>query len=364
MKPIVAFDESGNSGGNLLDTEQPVFVLASVCLPEDVTRSILGSSDRESKFASLKRSARGRQTVIDILNSPALTSEKYVISGFHKRFMALTKMVDLLVEPLAHRDGVDLYERGANIGLANMWYYCLPVFLGTVVFDMLIERFVNMVRFPSARTVQKFYQLLETAYRKHRRESYASDIGMLLATRVIAEAKVSEWAADDLDPAIPAFVEHGSVWTGRLDGPFAIVHDVSKPIANEQIVLEAMMSETEPRQQIGYDRRKMHFPIAARVIEFRDSTKCVQIQLADVLASSSAYCLKAAVRQERDEFFHALMQTRPLAGEFKPLWPQLKITPEELGTVEVGGVDANDHVGDYVAKRLSGIPAKGQRRKV
>ena len=363
MKLIVAFDEAGNSGGNLLDADQPVFVLASVSLDDARTRSILPLRDTEFKFATLKRSVGGRQAIVDILNAPALSPSSYLVSGFHKRFMALTKIVDLLVEPLAHRDGVDLYERGANLALSNMSYHCLPVFLGRNVFDLLIERFVSLVRSPNQRTIQNFYQLLDTAYRKHGRESFASDIAVLLSTRPIAVAHLDTWSSSDLDPAIPAFVEHGSVWTGRLDASFTIVHDVSKPIADEQIVLEAMMSETDQRQLIGYDRRKMHFPIAAKEIELRDSTSCLQIQLADIIASSVAYCLKCSIRQQRDDLFETLMQTKVLAGDFRPVWPEVKVSPEDLGTVEVGGIDANDYIGDYVAKRLGGIPEKGQRRK-
>ena len=117
MKPLIAFDEAGNSGGNLLDPEQPTFVLASVHLSDEETNALLPPRAGEYKFATLKRSAPGREAILDFLNSPILTEDRYLVSGFHKKFMAVTKMVDMLVEPLTHRDGINLYERGANIGL-------------------------------------------------------------------------------------------------------------------------------------------------------------------------------------------------------------------------------------------------------
>lgn len=40
------------------------------------------------------------------------------VSLCHKKFVVLTKMVDLLTENAAHEDGVNLYQDGANIGLA------------------------------------------------------------------------------------------------------------------------------------------------------------------------------------------------------------------------------------------------------
>ena len=129
MKPLIAFDEAGNSGGNLLDHDQPAFVLVSVHLSDEETDALLPPRAVEYKFATLKKSAPGRQAVLDFLNSPILTEDRYLISGFHKRVMAVTKMVDMLVEPLTHRDGINLYERGANIGLSNLWFYTMPVFL-------------------------------------------------------------------------------------------------------------------------------------------------------------------------------------------------------------------------------------------
>jgi len=363
MERIVAFDEAGNSGGNLLDRHQPIFVLASVSLSDEDAARLLPQRDREYKFSVLKRSARGRQDIIGLLDSDVLAEDRYLISGFHKPFMAITKMVDLLVEPLAYRDGVDLYERGANLALSNMLYFCLPAFLGRRVFDTLVERFVGMVRSPSERTIQRFYQLLQTEYRKHGPEAYASDLAMLFATRVIANDYICKWDSSDLDPAIPAFVEHASVWTGRHGGPFRIVHDMSKPIANEQVVLEAIMSATDERVEIGYDRRKMVFPIAAREIELLDSSTCTQLQVADILAGGSAHCLKTAMLGRSDDLAMALLKTRVLSGQFRRVWPELKVSPEELGTDEIGGIDAIEHMGAYVRKRLGRIPPKGQRRK-
>ncbi len=362
--PVIAFDESGNTGGNLLDPEQPVFVLASTSLDEDAAREVLGTQQSgEAKFSFLRQARGGRQTILRVLNAPQLSDDTCLVAGFHKPFMAVTMIVDRLVEPLAHRDGVDLYERGGNLALSNLWYFTLPTFLGRQVFDTLVERFVGMVRFPSQRTVQKFYQLLETAYRKHRSAAFAGDLAVLLATRAIANADMSEWDGSDLDPAIPAFVAHASEWTERLGVPFRIIHDASKPIENEQVVLEAMMSATGERVKIGYDRRKMTFPIASSEIELRDSASYPQLQVADILASGAAFTLRATVRGEQDDFTKGIAESRALQGRFMPVWPELKVTPQELGTDETGGTDVLKEVGSYVSKRLGGIPPKGQRRK-
>ena len=42
---------------------------------------------------------------------------KIAFVGVHKEFVLLAFLIDFWLEPLAHRDGVNLYERGANIAL-------------------------------------------------------------------------------------------------------------------------------------------------------------------------------------------------------------------------------------------------------
>ncbi|MCJ7728885.1 MAG: DUF3800 domain-containing protein, partial [Sedimentisphaerales bacterium] len=274
--PLVAFDESGNTGGNLLDANQPVFVLASVHLTEDVAKSLLCNDNKEFKFDRLKDSARGRKNILDILNSPDIGPEQVLISGIHKPFMIITKMVDLLLEPLMHATGFDLYIRGANIGLANLWYFVMPVCIGKKRFTALKIAFVNMVRTPSIEKINQFYTIVNDSIEHVSIPKFADDLAMLLATRRVAESDFKDWDSSDLDPAIPVFSDHASIWTGTLNTEFMIVHDESKTLSQEQIILEAMMSTKEETIVIGYDRRKKVFPIRANGIKFCNSSECPQ----------------------------------------------------------------------------------------
>src|SRR5947208_417377 len=137
MKPLIAFDEAGNSGGNLLDPEQPVFVLASVHLENNRALELASPDGTELKFGTLKRSERGQRRIIELLNSPDLDGDSVLIASFHKPFMVITKLVDLLVEPLRYAGGIDLYERGANLALANLFHFTMPTFLGSQRFEAL-----------------------------------------------------------------------------------------------------------------------------------------------------------------------------------------------------------------------------------
>jgi hypothetical protein len=259
--------------------------------------------------------------------------------------------------------GIDLYARGENIAMANMLFFTMPVFVGRDSFDAIQVAFVEMVRSPSVAAAERFFKLIYDARRDLKHPEFAQELDMLLATQSVVGKYLGKWDGSDLDPAIPAFVEHGSIWTGRLKTEFSILHDASKPIQQQQLILEAMMSISEEPVSIGYDRRKSVFPIMATGIEFHDSSLIPQIQLADIIASSAAYCLRALLGTEIDTFAQELQRTKVLSGNLLTVWPEIKVTPDDLETNELGGIDANNYIGEYVSKRLSGIPPKGKRGK-
>ena len=358
----VAFDESGNTGPNLLDADQPVFVLCSVLGSAEVES--VAKDEGELKFSKLRQSATGRRKILRVLNHDSLGPEKYVLSGMHKRFLAVTKVIDLLFEPLARLGGIDLYERGANLAMANLFYFTLPTFIGGARFDAFLASFVDMIRFPEDANVDAFYAQVNEAHSVSSEEGLKAELGALRVSREIVERDRGQYDGSSLDPAIPSFFQHASEWTGRLGVPFVVLHDASKPIEGEQVILEAMMSVSQPPELIGYDRRKMRFPLACTGIELVDSEAEPAVQVADIIASAASFVLRESLRGSLSGFSRDLLDSAVLEGTWAPVWPTPKFTPEELGTDEPGPtVDPHDLVGGYVSDRLGGIPPLGQRRK-
>jgi hypothetical protein len=60
--------------------------------------------------------------------------------------MVVTKVVDVLVETMAYRDGIDLYKNGVNIATANLHYYGMPAFCGKERSRQFLDAFVAMIR--------------------------------------------------------------------------------------------------------------------------------------------------------------------------------------------------------------------------
>jgi len=114
----------------------------------------------------------------------------------------------------------------------------MPVFIGRDAFEAIQAAFVEMIRSPSFVAAKRFFELIYEARRYLKHTEFAQELDMLLAIQSVAGEYLSKWDGSDLDPAIPAFVEHGSIWTSRLKTEFSIVHDSSKPIQQSAMTVE------------------------------------------------------------------------------------------------------------------------------
>jgi hypothetical protein len=360
----VAFDESGNTGQNLLDPNQPVFVLASVHLnPEQIATIFQAGnilSNTEIHYVKLARSDAGRQSILNMLATGIINSKTTAIAVYHKKYMIVAKIIDMLVEELAHLNGIDLYERGANQALCNLWFNTMPVFCGQILFDQLLATFVQAVRKKNPESISNFYRTVDQMYHAAN-DDFKKDIEKLRATNIVAENIFKNAEVTYLDPAIPSFVQLAAYWSTHFGEKYTIVHDSSKPIKHAKATLECYMAEDEQEVTVGYDRRKFVLPLKADGIFFEDSLDSQDIQVADLVASSVATLLKGIVDPSRRNNFWEKLKSLPLLELVQsPVWPSLDVTPEQLGTVEVGGINAADYTADLLRRQQM---KRGNNRK-
>ena len=123
----VAFDESGNTGADLLNDQQAVFVLASSNLTQleadRLLKIVHAHQTKEAKFTALKKSNSGKKRIIEFVKQSIPYQKRIKITFYHKRYMVITKIVDIIIETMLKADGIDLYKDGANIAMSNMHYY-------------------------------------------------------------------------------------------------------------------------------------------------------------------------------------------------------------------------------------------------
>jgi hypothetical protein len=138
----------------------------------------------------------------------------------HKRFMVVTKIVDIIEETLAHAYGLDLYERGANIAISNLHYYVSPVFCGEERFDEFFASFVEMIRVLTLDSKRRFFSASQAMYQNCSNEGHRSSFAPYIYAERLIDDILDGVDYLALDPAIPSFFLHCTEWGEQIGGPF------------------------------------------------------------------------------------------------------------------------------------------------
>ncbi|MGV9625475.1 DUF3800 domain-containing protein [Streptomyces sp. NPDC003487] len=286
-RPVVYVDESANSGQNLLDPHQPVFTVAGVHLPDDLAASIvdevrgqLPRNLREPKYTSLAGSSGGRKVLMNAFaRLPEGSVRTYLV---HKRFMVMTKLVDVIVEPMVHRDGYNLYEGRENLALANMLHLAGPVMGDADAYERMLQAFVNWVR--QKATTDELYTAIAALKASIQSQQFAEYVEVLECGRPVADETAAEIAShghrDELDPAIPSLYCLATTF-GQTLGRFRLVHDASKVVDRNTTRLHTVHFLPDPARPGEFMNPFMGG------IEFADSRDHPQLQVADWAAGAT-----------------------------------------------------------------------------
>ncbi len=351
----IFLDESGYTGQDLLNVTQPIFTLASLNLPESDCIELKNNffnkvQAAELKYSALSRRPRQQKLILDFLKELSYEPNlvKFVIA--HKQYVLVTKMVEILVEPATYEDGLDLYNRGANIALSNLIYYTFPVFGGEAFFQKLLKNFQDMIRSRTKESYKAFFEPLFT-------QDYPQELDELLTYLRVSHTKFGYNLLEDdssLDIATSCTLSLMTSWQDYLNEDLTLIHDNSSAMAKDRKIWDILVNPNLPSIEVGYDRRKTQFPI--RVVETHpeDSKNWAGLQLADILAgafSKSARWLYEGQSTD-DDFGKRLAEICGESFDCFPICPQKEFTPEQMGTTDNNAADPLDYIGSLLMQNL------------
>lgn len=331
MASVVAFDESGNTGDNLLDEIQPIYSLASVCIPERAVEALLarvgGETEGELKYSELRATKAGRELVLKLLGAEAMTNQMARITPMHKPFTTAARYFDYLMETTLHEAGFDVYGSGAHIQFANILYRQGPAACGGDRWRALMEAFVAACRSPTdARLDSYVYAHLEC--RRAARDEYVSRLLDLvplsqdgLRSRIGLDQGQGIGVRDQLDPAVTSLLENCMRWAERV-GRMVVRHDDASVVQRWKTKLELLASPGAQTEVGDFWAARMPLPLDIERIELVRSEDFRQVQLADVLAGASVTWLgQFAGRPEPSAFIAALGATMLPSLIENEVWP-------------------------------------------
>lgn len=343
----IFFDESGNTGQDLLNPDDPIFVLASCSFSltqeEELFRHFRRFQGGELKFSKLRKYPSGQRSILEFLTDPILSCETASAYWIHKSHMVVTKYCDMVLEPSMREFGIDFYEQGMNIALSNLISMSMPHLLPEDVWKKFLTTYSELVWKRTPAEFRAFKESATTTYRHL--EKTAPDFSNYIVSGIMLDEKtfLNQIGATENDPIVPAYYVLADYWGKKKGDWFEMWADESKTLGLERKRLMSLANpKLKPTLQ-GYDRRKMEFPLKVKEIIPVDSTSQRQVQFADLIAGSLAGSLKPNASPKDQSFGRACLEAIITKGLVAGgIWPSKEISPEELGTdgeVQIGDID-------------------------
>lgn len=315
---IVAYDESGNTGADLLNPDQPVFALASIHLDTDIAVKLLPPIANEFHFTRARKSRSGREQILRILNSPELTADTVHIGLIHKPFMLVGKIIDLLAEPTYFSCGIDMYSTGQHTYAHNL-LHVVGENLCPTEFRKLQKEFLNIIRGKT-----RGWNGFLTALAQIDAVTEGELQNILLAIRLGTGDLDLEPDLDALNPAIPALHALAHGWTQAI-GKHTIIHDHTKDLSRALPILQREWARNHPEVTL-WDGGSLRQPQVAE-FGFIDSQESTLIQLADVIAGAARVLAHSLIEgsKEAPPFVKQLEETALMEWVTMRVWPDLNL---------------------------------------
>ncbi|WP_238978851.1 hypothetical protein [Novilysobacter arseniciresistens] len=146
----VSIDESGYTGADLLNADQPFQGACAIAIPPDEAIRLIQTHFPKLKAAELKYTALARRPSnrdrLLALQTDVLGNFPVTTFVCDKRFLLLLYFLDYAAEPYYHRRGVNFYENGQNYSLASLLYVAGPALLGKSEFETVLIAFQEAVK--------------------------------------------------------------------------------------------------------------------------------------------------------------------------------------------------------------------------
>jgi len=240
----VAVDESGWDGEQLYARTDRYLSIGSVAIDDDSAALIVGKLRQDTalkqppelKFSHFtgQRSSRRLDALAGLIEPLGALARRARVYLVDKHFFVTAKIIDLLLEEEAHKQGINLHEGDRARQLAWTLFDEGPRALGKEGFDRLIE---TMVGFASTRnrngtvaTVDALFSEFQRAFARAHRRRVADILAALLRTRAHAECYLGTLGdpvmrVPAMEPLIPCLPMIGRLWSREIGAVSMLVDE-------------------------------------------------------------------------------------------------------------------------------------------
>jgi len=292
------FDESGFTGSDYCNEDQPLFVLACTWFDDDysvaIEKEIVNKMGcKEVKFSQLIRSGKGRGEVSEIIEKFNTDEAKlrYAAYVVHKKSALVRKFVDDCIEPSFHLEGINIYEDGLNISYANIISANLPVFMGSDWYKEFLCLYNSLIRSKENKDNLALYNhCLKTKQQKN-----AYEILMPYLTSpalVMEEITDASYHEDVYESIMLGLIVHIRHEFGITD--FNILMDMTKVTTAPRLSSFLRHLELLTKMHKMSDVCTVHPDIRVTGVNMVDSCKVIGVRMSDLVAGLFSWSFKSA----------------------------------------------------------------------
>jgi hypothetical protein len=346
--PLVFFDESGFTGTALLDPDQPSFVIASSIVTDEEAARFLRDvfpdfRGEEFKFKKLWGRPNYRRRFVPLCNAVGTVPDNVFLWEVDKKFCALTKMIDFLVEPVAHDAGYDFYKNSHANKFANYIHFGLTCIGSPDLYTATVNAYYAFARDPTDASLELLtYRLLVMANSAPKELEFFFRTAYLGAVTFHEHSDIATFR-DSLEIYLPSILNSVAYWTARVAGGVDIRYDRSKAFFGQKSVWEAITSKQVPAQLHPVaNGPPIQFPLSVNSTEATDSKTSPAIQLCDLVAGLAVKFMNTPEGGEGREILDAIAASSFGNVPINGLVPQPNF-PED-GPAPLDGPDAVDRM--------------------
>jgi hypothetical protein len=378
MAQTIYCDESGFTGNDLSNVDQPHFVYAAVAItPEeaDAIRDRVIAEYRvygtELKGKNLVRYARGRRAVSDILDKVASRSQCAVV---HKKYALACKLYEYLFEPVLAEKNYIFYQIGFHRFVSMLVYLELQIREQNA--ERLFDDFERLMRDKNIAGISFLFgpspQEPATGSLSPMIQEFciANQKGILEEIEFLGDILVGKWILDVTGACLNCLLWH---WGAKFDS-LEVYCDESKPLETllrEGGIFEAMVGRTD-KQVVELEGRSRQISYnLLKPIELGASVGLSGIQIADVVSSALAHALQNRTEEYSQQWLrkyddagaineHSIFPMAENEAKEAILGPSGRrntLVLRELVDRCRAGSNLLDNIEQFIA-RVSGMPAR------
>lgn len=310
----IYFDESGYTGTDLSNPEQPFFVIASSTLGDADAKTLLedsfpGYQGAEFKFTNIWRRDRHRRNLERFVSKLSEVEKSVFVWGIDKRFCLLTKMIDYVIEPLIYASGHDFYGNGYARSYVYTVHRDIKNGAPDEVYSQTALLWDRFARSPSEKTAQELqnFTRLQAETLNGPVRSFFKFLSDCLDSFVRKRA-YEENFSDTNEIQLTSMLSSVIYWRQNTNDDFNIFHDQSSNFFKSRSMWSTLMSNDAPEgaHQLG-NGSLIDFPLRVTSTTSLTSHESPAVQFCDVVAGLFTKLMPAVQGFEIDPFLKNLI---------------------------------------------------------